>query len=1085
MANPSFVGNETSNFGSGFKALRGELKLASDSLHSGLIAGAFELAAGGNKVKAVWESIKWAAMTRAGVAGFALLVTGIGALTFGIKKAVMESGALQAAMDRLAVSKSLERSFTAFLGSVAAAKARVADLYAFAAHSRFNFEDLANASKALTVLSNGALGSGQDLATLGRIATATSTPIADLATSVGQANNAIRNGFDFSGPMNDLQKMGVISEGTVKQLQAMAVAGASTSQIMDAFSASIKASSERAGEAALSISELEAQASKAQETMMAAFGAPFVERHRKEVELTGKVYQNFTGLAARLGQMLGAITAPFDRVNTTIKEVSSTKGFANLASQIALVGTAMLPVAALWQTVKGMGKLLESTAAAHTAGGFSEVGRVLKGNISPAAKAEDWAVRASRLSKEAPIAARGADLMSKAWRGVSIALEYAVAGFTRLLPLISRLAVPFAAFTVVTILLEKAWEKYNDEVEKARRLSDMSDSIRKDTAAMQERIGAMKTQDDYLQVLADAQNRYNAALEEEARIQADSNMTDDDRHAAEAKSATARKQLSDVERMETSQLGMSKAQTETALERLRIEKQIQNIIFEAQVSRASDAEKVVMLARKRAEYEQQAAEYRKSEAAAPDIARQREIYDKAGGRDEKMAARTKAEVERLQKEYDRARPGPLSPEHVASSTAARREAEAKAMLEDAQDRLAKLSTGPSKEAARANLIAALNRGGTGDRLEALALGEEGLARPDQKKVDALRMEAAKAKLIDAQTAEANAAELRARSLSHMKEMQMTAIDQAAAREALGITSESYGGADAADRLRMRQNRERFAEDTKFYNPATSNEEARTAYQQQLAALNLQNGEIQKGIDERARQRGREARALDTAIAAREDETKALRLASEGHFMEAAMLRRSAQRRVDIQADLDREHELRAAGYTKPEIDARITREQAARENERKAQTARALVTQGREITEAQLQAGQRGFNPGGGATGEAARVQLQSMRDIDTFRAQLEQNVNALGANASDADLKQAALNARNLVTANIMASTPAAGAGSFGDSLTRVGGGGGFYAGVAGDPQLAATKRIADLTQTTNQLLDEIRKNSSGNMMP
>src|SRR4051812_27611371 len=109
MANPSFVGEDKGVVSglmgkvdvSGFKALRSELQMAEKVLGSGLLMGVTELATGGSKVKAVWESIKWGALARSGLGGVAILTGAFIGLTGAIRSGIRESGILQAALGKL------------------------------------------------------------------------------------------------------------------------------------------------------------------------------------------------------------------------------------------------------------------------------------------------------------------------------------------------------------------------------------------------------------------------------------------------------------------------------------------------------------------------------------------------------------------------------------------------------------------------------------------------------------------------------------------------------------------------------------------------------------------------------------------------------------------------------------------------------------------------------------------------------------------------------------------------------------------------------------------------------------------------
>ena len=237
MPNPAFVGTGLTDLK---QALAGLNK--GGGLEWGGFAGLSELATGASKTKAVIESIKWAAFARAGVAGFMSIVPAAYALMFGIRKAVTESGILQAALQRLGETKVLTAQFTQFLGSVQLARQRVGELYAFVANSKFNMGEAGNASKTLSILTNGAEGSIGSLQMLGRVATATGNSLEELALYYGKFSQQSRNGEDISGTVQALREMGVITESTAASLINLQKSGASASQLMSAFRNDIGAS---------------------------------------------------------------------------------------------------------------------------------------------------------------------------------------------------------------------------------------------------------------------------------------------------------------------------------------------------------------------------------------------------------------------------------------------------------------------------------------------------------------------------------------------------------------------------------------------------------------------------------------------------------------------------------------------------------------------------------------------------------------------------------------------------------------------------------------------------------------------------
>jgi hypothetical protein len=641
------------------------------------------------------------------------------------------------------------------------------------------------------------------------------------------------------------------------------------------------------------------------------------------------------------------------------------------------------------------------------------------------------------------------------------------------------LMAPMLALSVVTIIAGKAWDIYTKEIEKAKRLSDMSDSIKKDTAAMEERAKGLKTMDDYLDSLTKAQIRYNAALAEQAKIEADLNMTEDDRHAAEAKVAVARKDLRKVERQDTSQLGKGKEEVEAGQKRAAIEKQIKEIIFQAQVARASDGEKAILMAKEQARYEGIAAEHAKTASVATEVKQAETEYAGAVKSDEEDLKKSQATVSRIKEQLAVANEQKYSASHGGPFVDVKANRDKVEALEKELEMAEKIELQSMRnietEKKRAQLIAAMKKGGKGSQLEAEAMEEEAKPVPDIGKIDKLRDEAAKFNEVDEKEARERAAELRSQSLANVRRQQSTGIAQAYAQQALGVTSETYQAEDVLARQQQAQNTEQFAEATKFYKPEEATEEAKTAYKQQKTAVEQENAQIQKGIDERAKQLARDKANFNAAMEARELESQSIQHAAKGNFIAAAASRKAAQDVMDKQADLARAIELRAQGYSKEQADAMQATEKEARSKERKQTAENKLGPKGsvaQELKEKQLELASRGITAPGyrGPMGAEAEKELTKIHDTK----KLEENFNRImeGVDPTKENTEAAFKAAKEMTATDIAAETELGkkggegGGGGVASSLTRIGGGGGYYAGggpAGGGDGADNAKSIAD----------------------
>lgn len=418
MANEALVGNignSGAEIGSavakdtGLRVLKAELGAAGEAMKTGLVVGAFDLASGGSKVKAVWESIKWAALTRAGAAGLGMLLGAFVGVTVGIRSAITASGILQAGLDRLGATKVLTGQFTQFLGSVAAARARVAELYQFVAHSKFNLGEVVESSKALTIMSNGLLGGKKNLEMIGKVATNSGVSLSEIALAYGKLNQQTRNHEDISGTVAALKDMGVVSETSAAKLTMLSQSGASGAAIWSQIEDTFQGVADKTGDSAKSFEELQNQAAKAKTALAEVFGKNFLASETKSLEGTIDIMHGLTPAVGELGKMLSYVTGLIPFMKKQFSDVSKTDWFATAAKgavQFALIFPGIL---AGYHALKGAGKFIGSTREVFKGGvesgvgGFRALGQTAMGAVNPMQAARNLAQSQMRLEKEASV----------------------------------------------------------------------------------------------------------------------------------------------------------------------------------------------------------------------------------------------------------------------------------------------------------------------------------------------------------------------------------------------------------------------------------------------------------------------------------------------------------------------------------------------------------------------------------------------------------------------------------------------------------------------------------------------------------
>jgi hypothetical protein len=486
----------------------------------GALTGLTELATGASKTKAILESIKWTVFARAGVAGFALILPAVYGLIFGIRKAVTESGILQAALERLGQTKVLTNQFNEFLGNIELARKRVAELYAFVANSKFNLGESAGASKALTIKTNGTEGGLGTLQSLGKIATATGSDLQELALAYGNFSEQARNGEDISGVVQQLKEMGVFSEATANQLIGLQHAGATGANLMGAFRDNIAAVAAASGTAEPTIEGLQDKVEKLKQSAAAGFGKSWMAQQQRDLENQVKLWTALNSVSEKFGSILQTISQPATNLRNMLYSFTGTDFFKGTLATLTSMIVALPLAAAGWAILK----------RSMSAEGFTPILSTLKNTVkmivAPASTIRGFARGVTEKGME--MAARGAGvegtrgLLTRAGaEGMGAggkALEMLAKGVVASRGALIRLALAAGEAAPVVIAVAaaayvgvKAWDAWRDSVARAKSAADAVKEAMGISGATRQEIEALKTLDDKTRLLTQARQELNAA----------------------------------------------------------------------------------------------------------------------------------------------------------------------------------------------------------------------------------------------------------------------------------------------------------------------------------------------------------------------------------------------------------------------------------------------------------------------------------------------------------------------------------------------------------------------------------------------
>lgn len=1000
MANEAFVGKQF-----GLSELKSSLSglTKSGAFSWGASSGVFELLAGGSKLKAVIESIKWAAFARAGVAGFAAVVPMAYALVTGIRKAVTESGILQAALNRISTTKVLTTQFTSFLGSVTLARQRVGELYAFVANSKFNMGEASGASRVLTILTNGAEGGIGSLRVLGAVAHATGNSLQELALYYGKFSEQSRKGEDISGTVEQLKEMGVLSESTANKLVNLQRSGASASQMMTAFRDSIASVAAKGGSAGDSVEELQDKIEKLKQSAAEGFGKAWMDQEQRDLENQVKLWTALSGAAERFGTNLEGVTGSATKLKNTLYDVTGTDFFKTGLKTLAdMIFT--LPVAiGLYSTLKTMMK--GGVPGSGMFAGLKDASKVL---INPAAAARSQAAKLARMAagiaEEVP-AAGGAGLIqtlrggaatvgAKGFEGLAASLRAAGTGFLRLGGFASR-AIPFVAVvTTVAYAGAKAWDWYRDRVERAARAAGLVKDAMATREALAAQIAGIKTLDDKTRALAQARQLLNEATEKQAAMRGDLKSTTDEEAGAAQLVVERRRAVRAIQDVNEANLGLTQKEFDYRLRQVDIELQIAEIQHNAQMSRANAVEREVLANKRLVDIRKQLTEHQARREAQPGL----------------DAAQATIEQERKDRR--------LQARGYKDQLAA--------LSQEARDMREQISTA--------------DYGKTGAASPALLQRyNENIAQQQdlQKRISSLQGPSAREKA--AEEARRNA--IRQGSSEYNLLMQRS--------------DEARGKGD-----------ERGAQDLQL--------QAARLVARREDELKVQAAELEAGRPEREAAAKREVRDRDATTRVRKMMDESTVLVAQGNYALAGATRKSAQDLQDRTDDQNRLSELILQnGGNRAKAEAQLAEEVTARTRGRAAAREARVTTATRGITESELELQSRGVLPGK----PGARGELIKMQDVDAFMNNFKDMTEGLGELTAD-QTKQFSDLALKRTSLDILSSqNTLPGAGQIADSMAQLGLGGGVYAGVGGDPQLQAQKRIGDLTEQTNKILQNVEK--------
>lgn len=211
--------------------------------------------------------------------------------------------------------ETLETAFIPLLGSVDAARARIAELSAFAASTPFELPEIAEAGKVLETLTRGALSTGKGLTLVGDLAAGTGKPFNELASTVGRLYDGLQSGRPVGEVLMRLQEVGAVTGAARAQIEALAASGAGA----EAWKAAESALGRFSGSMKLQSGTWNGLVSTLKDTwnlLLVTIGQPVMDSLKPFLEGAIARLESFKDTALKIGQaigeQIGTLKAAFD-----------------------------------------------------------------------------------------------------------------------------------------------------------------------------------------------------------------------------------------------------------------------------------------------------------------------------------------------------------------------------------------------------------------------------------------------------------------------------------------------------------------------------------------------------------------------------------------------------------------------------------------------------------------------------------------------------------------------------------------------------------------------------------------------------
>jgi hypothetical protein len=324
-----------------------------------------------NKLKGGWKMVRDLIADTVGPMG--LLAIAAGSFVKASAGAALNAQRMAEALKASDGAERLKQQFEQLLGSAAAAKRQVEMLAKVASGSAFTFESLADASKNLQVLTNGALNSEKALKKVQDVAAATGAPVDTMATAVADLYNALKTGDGVEAASGQLKNMGAISNETAQKLQALNASGVGLATTWQVVEADLNKANGAASALGGTIAGLQQQLANIQQGSDTKIGEMFAEGEKAGLR-AAIGFKKFTAAveeanAGPWSALFGAINSIKEAVGGMLGAFAETGAVKGIFQALAVVAIAALVAInyTIVALIVGIGKFIVATGALRAA----------------------------------------------------------------------------------------------------------------------------------------------------------------------------------------------------------------------------------------------------------------------------------------------------------------------------------------------------------------------------------------------------------------------------------------------------------------------------------------------------------------------------------------------------------------------------------------------------------------------------------------------------------------------------------------------------------------------------------------------